>query len=114
MRYPGKKEAVPAQELWDRARAAVGRSWAAEGATDPAARQAVIDDDDESRATLSEELAAAGFEPFRPQQGHYARDPKVLASHPDADIRVEHIGDLLNLEVCDIRSVRSKRIFVAD
>jgi FMN phosphatase YigB (HAD superfamily) len=33
-----------------------------------------------------------------PKQGHYARDPKVLASYPPADVSVERIGDLLD---CD-------------
>ena len=31
-----------------------------------------------------------------PKQGHYARDPKVLASYPPADVTVERIGDLLD------------------
>jgi FMN phosphatase YigB (HAD superfamily) len=30
-----------------------------------------------------------------PRQGHYARDPNLLAKFPPADITVEHIGDLL-------------------
>src|SRR5262245_3135665 len=34
-----------------------------------------------------------------PRQGHYARDPKVLASYPPADVTVERIGDLLQ---CDL------------
>ena len=29
-----------------------------------------------------------------PRQGHYARDPILLAEFPLADIAVEHIGDL--------------------
>ena len=33
-----------------------------------------------------------------PRQGHYARDPKVLAAYPPADIAVERIGDLLKLK----------------
>jgi FMN phosphatase YigB (HAD superfamily) len=31
-----------------------------------------------------------------PRQGHYALDPKALATHPPADVTVEHIGDLLD------------------
>jgi len=31
-----------------------------------------------------------------PKQGHYAHDPKILASLPPADLSVERIGDLLN------------------
>ena len=30
-----------------------------------------------------------------PRQGHYARDPKTLATYPPADISIERIGDLL-------------------
>jgi FMN phosphatase YigB (HAD superfamily) len=30
------------------------------------------------------------------KQGHYANDPKTLASYPPADIEVNHIGDLLD------------------
>ena len=30
------------------------------------------------------------------RQGHYATDPKVLASYPPADISIERIGDLLH------------------
>jgi FMN phosphatase YigB (HAD superfamily) len=33
-----------------------------------------------------------------PRQGHYAHDPKVLATYPPADISVERIGDLLRFE----------------
>ena len=29
------------------------------------------------------------------RQGHYATDPKLLASYPAADISIERIGDLL-------------------
>jgi FMN phosphatase YigB (HAD superfamily) len=30
------------------------------------------------------------------RQGHYARDPEILANYPNADISIKHIGDLLN------------------
>ena len=33
-----------------------------------------------------------------PRQGHYAHDPKTLADFPPADITIERIGELLNLE----------------
>ncbi len=32
------------------------------------------------------------------RQGHYAMDPKELASYPEADTRVERIGDLMSFE----------------
>jgi FMN phosphatase YigB (HAD superfamily) len=34
-----------------------------------------------------------------PRQGRYATDPKVVAAFPPADITVEHIGDLLELDL---------------
>lgn len=33
------------------------------------------------------------------RQGHYARDPKVVAEYPDADINIECIGDLLQFDL---------------
>ena len=33
-----------------------------------------------------------------PRQGHYAFDPKILATNPSADISVERIGDLLQFD----------------
>jgi hypothetical protein len=33
-----------------------------------------------------------------PRQGHYAHDPKELAKYPPADVTVERIGDLLELD----------------
>jgi FMN phosphatase YigB (HAD superfamily) len=32
-----------------------------------------------------------------PRQGHYAHDPKIVAKYPPADITVERIGDLLQV-----------------
>jgi FMN phosphatase YigB (HAD superfamily) len=34
-----------------------------------------------------------------PKQGHYAHDPEILASYPPADVAVERIGDLLDIEL---------------
>ena len=34
-----------------------------------------------------------------PRQGHYARDPKILGSCPPADVSVERIGDLLQVDL---------------
>jgi FMN phosphatase YigB (HAD superfamily) len=34
-----------------------------------------------------------------PRQGHYAHDPKALATYPPADLSVERIGDLLTYEL---------------
>lgn len=34
-----------------------------------------------------------------PRQGHYARDPKILAENRPADITIERIGDLVNYDL---------------
>lgn len=34
-----------------------------------------------------------------PRQGHYARDPKILAENPPADITIDRIGDLVNYDL---------------
>ena len=36
------------------------------------------------------------------RQGHYAVDPKVLASYPPADISIERIGDLLHYHLPEL------------
>jgi FMN phosphatase YigB (HAD superfamily) len=48
-----------------------------------------------------------------PRQGHYAHDPKALATYPPADIAIERIGDLLQyglsalLPVCPAGNTRT-------
>ncbi len=34
-----------------------------------------------------------------PRQGHYARDPHILSAYPPADLAIERIGDLRNLDL---------------
>ena len=34
-----------------------------------------------------------------PRQGHYARDPEILARYPPADLSIERIGDLLTYDL---------------
>lgn len=41
-----------------------------------------------------------------PRQGHYARDPQIIASFPAADISVDRIGDLLNFGLPDFSAKR--------
>jgi FMN phosphatase YigB (HAD superfamily) len=36
------------------------------------------------------------------RQGHYAADPKILASNPAADISIERIGDLLHYQLPEL------------
>ena len=37
------------------------------------------------------------------RQGHYARNPTVVAEYPDADINIECIGDLLQFDLAQFR-----------
>lgn len=34
-----------------------------------------------------------------PRQGHYALDPKNAAAYPPADITIERIGDLVDMDL---------------
>lgn len=37
-----------------------------------------------------------------PRQGHYARDPDILAKYPHADISIDRIGDLLEYDLSSL------------
>jgi FMN phosphatase YigB (HAD superfamily) len=39
-----------------------------------------------------------------PRQGSFARDPKVVGAFPPADMTIEHIGDLLDRDVSQLRA----------
>jgi FMN phosphatase YigB (HAD superfamily) len=43
------------------------------------------------------------------RQGHYARDPKVLASCAPADVSIERIGDLMNFQLDAFKPTLTKR-----
>jgi FMN phosphatase YigB (HAD superfamily) len=43
------------------------------------------------------------------RQGHYARDPKILASCAPADVSIERIGDLLNCQLQELKPNAAKR-----
>ena len=34
-----------------------------------------------------------------PRQGHYALDPKAIATYPPANLTIERIGDLINYDL---------------
>jgi FMN phosphatase YigB (HAD superfamily) len=42
------------------------------------------------------------------RQGHYARDSKMLAAQPPADVSIERIGGLLNYDLADFTSRAAK------
>lgn len=43
-----------------------------------------------------------------PRQGHYARDPKILAAYPPADISIERVGDLIEYGLVDLTAAASR------
>jgi hypothetical protein len=42
------------------------------------------------------------------RQGHYALDPKIVATYPPADMAIERIGDLVRYGLEDLTSASSK------
>jgi hypothetical protein len=61
----------------------------------PARRYVMVDDKLHVLAAMKSQWGERLTTVF-PRQGHYAFDPKILASSPPADVTVERIGDLLN------------------
>jgi FMN phosphatase YigB (HAD superfamily) len=64
----------------------------------PAERYVLVDDKLRILAAVKEAWGERVTTVF-PRQGHYATDPAILAAHPPADVSVERIGDLLELDV---------------
>jgi FMN phosphatase YigB (HAD superfamily) len=68
----------------------------------PAARYVLVDD----KLRILTAIKAVWGERVTtvfPRQGHYARDPHILASSPPADIGIDRIGDLLALDPSHFR-----------
>jgi FMN phosphatase YigB (HAD superfamily) len=63
----------------------------------PADRYVMVDDKQRILAAMKEVLRERLVTVF-PRQGHYAQDPANLARYPAADIGVDRIGDLLELD----------------
>lgn len=64
----------------------------------PARRYVLVDDKLRILAAVKEawgDLVTTVF----PRQGHYAHDPDLLARYPAADVSVDRIGELLDLEL---------------
>lgn len=62
----------------------------------PARRYVMVDD----KLRVLAAMKAIWGERLRtifPRQGHYAFDPKMIATYPPADLTLEHIGDLVGL-----------------
>jgi FMN phosphatase YigB (HAD superfamily) len=63
----------------------------------PARHYVVVDDKLRILAAMKQVLGKRLTTVF-PRQGHYALDPRNLASYPAADLTVDRIGDLLQLD----------------
>jgi len=59
----------------------------------------VVVDDKLRILTAIKEIWRAHVTTVFPRQGHYAKDPKELAAYPDADLSIDRIGDLLELDL---------------
>ena len=64
----------------------------------PAERYVMIDDKVRILASIKMTWGARVTTVF-PRQGHYARDPKALASYPTADVSIDRIGDLVEYDL---------------
>ena len=58
----------------------------------------VMVDDKQRVLTAMKEVLGARLVTVFPRQGHYAHDPANLARYPAADVSVDNIGDLLELD----------------
>ncbi|MGH9322381.1 MAG: HAD family hydrolase [Vicinamibacteria bacterium] len=63
------------------------------------ARHYVMVDDKLRILSAMKEVWAARLTTVFPRQGHYANDPKILASFPPADVTIERIGDLADRDL---------------
>jgi FMN phosphatase YigB (HAD superfamily) len=59
----------------------------------------VLVDDKLRILTAVKKIWGVGVTTVFPRQGHYAKDPRVLAAYPPADITIESIGDLLQYDL---------------
>ncbi|MDR3632893.1 MAG: hypothetical protein P4L84_03600 [Isosphaeraceae bacterium] len=63
------------------------------------ARHYVLVDDKQRILTAAKKVWGARLTTVFARQGHYACDPKILATYPAADITIERIGDLLQYDL---------------
>ncbi|HEU0231028.1 MAG TPA: HAD family hydrolase [Burkholderiaceae bacterium] len=64
----------------------------------PASRYVMVDDKLRILTAMKKRMGARLLTVF-PRQGHYAHDLKTVRLFPPADITVEHIGDLLDVDL---------------
>jgi FMN phosphatase YigB (HAD superfamily) len=63
------------------------------------ARHYVMVDDKLRILTAMKKIWGRRLTTVFPRQGHYALDPRAIATYPPADITVERIGDLVNYDL---------------
>lgn len=71
----------------------------------PARHYVMVDDKLRILAAMKNRMGARLTTVF-PRQGHYAHDPKNIEMYPSADITVERIGDLVNLDLATFLATR--------
>jgi FMN phosphatase YigB (HAD superfamily) len=71
----------------------------------PADRYVLVDDKLRILSAVKKVWAERVITVF-PRQGHYARDPQILARYPPADLSVDRIGDLLQQDLASLITVR--------
>ena len=74
----------------------------------PARHYVLIDDKVRILAAFREQLQARVTTVF-PRQGHYALDVRSLAAYPAADVTIERIADLLDVEAASLFTPRYAR-----
>ena len=74
----------------------------------PADHYVLIDDKLRILSAIKRQWGARVTTVF-PRQGHYARDPEVLATYPPADLSVERIGELLDVDRDTLIAAASSR-----
>ena len=67
----------------------------------PARHYVMVDDKLRILAAMKNSWGARLTTVF-PRQGHYALDPGNIAAYPPADISIERIGELLNIDLSDL------------
>jgi FMN phosphatase YigB (HAD superfamily) len=67
----------------------------------PADHYVLVDDKLRILTAVKEAWGSAVTTVF-PRQGHYARDPKIVAAYPPADISIERVGDLIEYGLDDL------------
>ncbi len=74
----------------------------------PAQHYVMVDDKLRVLAAMKSVMAHRLTTVF-PRQGHYALDPTVVAAYPSADLSLERIGDLLDVDIPNILALKETR-----